>query len=88
MKCKRCQKSFPHRTGSYCGGCQKPTPVPSRSSQTIMLDRGGRVIVGCKRGDSHNLTFIDGDSRHYWIVDGLTRENLVELARVLKEEGI
>lgn len=22
MRCKRCQKEFPHRTGTYCGGCQ------------------------------------------------------------------
>jgi hypothetical protein len=21
MKCKRCNKDFPRRTGSYCGGC-------------------------------------------------------------------
>lgn len=26
MICKQCHKSFPHRTGSYCGGCQKPYP--------------------------------------------------------------
>lgn len=22
MRCKRCHKEFPHRTGTYCGGCQ------------------------------------------------------------------
>ena len=27
MICKSCRRDFPHRTGSYCGGCQPTAPL-------------------------------------------------------------
>jgi len=66
---------------------RKPKTIPSRSNSTMMLDGGGRVIVCGDNGDIglYGLTFVDGQSRHYLSVTGLTRRNLERLAEDIRK---
>ena len=43
MICKQCGQDFPHRKGSYCGGCQKQLPAykglfPAQRAERLELE--------------------------------------------------
>ena len=79
MICKQCGKSFPHRTGSYCGGCQKPLPeykglYPAEraasleeEAQKLGLDRPTESMIASAINDavSDVLLWVDGTTARW-----------------------
>ena len=76
MRCKQCGKQFPHRTGSYCGGCQKPLPpyrgldpaaraaLLEAEAQRLGLERPteGMIQDAINTAVSDALLWVDGKS--------------------------
>lgn len=74
MICKQCKQTFPHRTGSYCGGCQKQPPAyeglfPHQRAERLELEAArlglerpteGMIASAINDAVSDVLLWVDG----------------------------